>query len=383
MESRQQNAMESCILKVLLSADLLPGVIARVETLRSAGGVCRLWRDLAAAHVKAERRPKVLLLECGCSGVVHVFDVVQRTWSVQRTPFSSTLHVPDHGSAALVAGILHVEVTLSDICKRAEPSACRMPAIGLIARYDPLDNAWLPLLPVHPNGQEYAMAAVGSRLSLVGGSSTRTTWAMSVLDASKVPWRWRAVEGASYGQAALNLDRIRASASAFDGQLWLVGGFCPRLRVDRDLASVLRWRPSTAAWAEVAPLPTARQGVATCWCRGQLYALGGGIGDRGKALPSRALPTVTRYCPRTDRWEELGDMPRVRWSLAAVARLGKVYVFGGTATPLDKAIVRKVDVYDPALEAWSTLPAECDLPLGTSARGARGELGADRLVRAW
>jgi hypothetical protein len=92
---------------------------------------------------------------------------------------------------------------------------------------------------------------------------------------------------------------------------------------------------------------------------------------------------VTRYCPRTDRWEELGDMPRLRWSLAAVSRLGKVYVFGGTATPLDKAIVRKVDVYDPALEAWSTLPAECDLPLGTSARGARGELGADRLVRAW
>ena len=85
-------------------------------------------------------------------------------------------------------------------------------------------------------------------------------------------------------------------------------------------------------------------------------------------LPSRALPIVTRYCPRTDRWEELGDMPRVRWSLAAVARRGKVYVFGGTATPLDKAIVRKVDVYDPALEAWSTLPAECDLPLGTSAR---------------
>ena len=49
---------------------------------------------------------------------------------------------------------------------------------------------------------------------------------------------------------------------------------------------------------------------------------GGGIGDRGKALPSRALPTVTRYCPRTDRWEELGDMPRVRWSLAAVAQAG-------------------------------------------------------------
>ena len=94
--------MESCILKVLLSADLLPGVIARVESLRSAAGVCQLWRDLAAAHVKAERRPKILLLECGCSGVVHIFDVVQRAWSVQRTPLSSNLRV-HHGSAALVA----------------------------------------------------------------------------------------------------------------------------------------------------------------------------------------------------------------------------------------------------------------------------------------
>ena len=76
-------------------------------------------------------------------------------------------------------------------------------------------------------------------------------------------------------------------------------------------------------------------------------------------------------------------MPRGRFGFATVSRLRKVYVFGGTATPCDRVPLTKVDVYDPALEAWSTLPAECDLPLGTSARGARGELGADRLVRAW
>ena len=55
-------------------------------------------------------------------------------------------------------------------------------------------------------------------------------------------------------------------------------------------------------------------------------------------------------------------------------------MFGGTATPLDKAIVRKVDVYDPALEAWSTLPAECDLPPGTSARELRVSMQPTRIT---
>ena len=353
---------ESRMPEVLLSADLLPGVIAHVDSLRSTAGVCQLWRDLAAAHVKAERRRKILLLQCGCSGVMHVFDVVQRAWSVQPTPWNSrtrvcpSTRVPTGGSAALVAGILHVEVTVKD-------------ALGLIARYDPLDNAWLPLLPVHSHRQKYAMAAVGSRLSLLGGTSTR---AMSVLDSSQVPWQWSAVEGASFGQATMHLDRTRASASAFDGQLWLVGGFCARLCC--DLASVLRWLPSTAAWAEVAPLPTARRGLATCWCHGKLYALSGLTFPRRSRFP---LTTMTRYCPGTDSWEELGDMPRVRCNFAAASRLGKVYVFGGTATPLDKVPLRKVDVYDPALEAWSTLPAECDLPLDTAA--SREEA----LVHAW
>ena len=71
-------------------------------------------------------------------------------------------------------------------------------------------------------------------------------------------------------------------------------------------------------------------------------------------------------------------MRRGRFGFAAVSRLRKVYVFGGTATPCDRVPLTKVDVYDPALEAWSTLSAECDLPLD---RGhcAREEV----LVRAW
>ena len=72
-------------------------------------------------------------------------------------------------------------------------------------------------------------------------------------------------------------------------------------------------------------------------------------------------------------------MPRGRFGFAAVSRLGKVYVFGGTATPCDRVPLTKVDVYDPALEAWSTLSAECDLPLD------RGHCAREEvlLVHAW
>ena len=70
---------------------------------------------------------------------------------------------------------------------------------------------------------------------------------------------------------------------------------------------------------------------------------------------------------------------RRRLTVRSMYVAGKVFVFGGTRRSATRRPIRKVDVYDPALEAWSTLRVECDLPLALDTAASREEV----LVHAW
>jgi N-acetylneuraminic acid mutarotase len=85
------------------------------------------------------------------------------------------------------------------------------------------------------------------------------------------------------------------------------------------------------------------------------------------------LATVERYDIATDTWSTVAPLPSPRSDLAAVARGGKIYVFGGCLGTT--AAIKNVDVYDPVTDTWSTAPA--DLPTarssmyGAAAKGNR------------
>ena len=180
---------------------------------------------------------------------------------------------------------------------------------------------------------------------------------MSVHD-PLVPWKWTEVSEV-VNDSFRSLDRFHASASFFGGYLWLVGGF---RSPDRELSSVMRWRPGSTHWEDVAPMPAARRLLRTCWCDGKLYALGGVRGDITRDDGDWPLTFTTCYCPRSNTWEQLADMPTGRIWFAAASLQGKVFVFGGQPSAGETAIIRAVDVYDPVLESWSTLPAGSSLP---------------------
>ncbi|MEU6340649.1 kelch repeat-containing protein [Streptomyces sp. NPDC046977] len=142
--------------------------------------------------------------------------------------------------------------------------------------------------------------------------------------------------------------------------VYAFGGVTPRGLTH----TVEAYSPATNAWVSLAPLPTARSGLAgkaapcpeavkkkTC-----VYAIGGSV-DRV------AQNTVEAYNPAANTWIAIRPLPTPRSDLgAAPAQCPKgyglrgacVYAVGGR-TDTDPA-VRTVEAYSPATGTWATLP---------------------------
>ncbi|MFJ4851292.1 MULTISPECIES: Kelch repeat-containing protein [unclassified Streptomyces] len=142
--------------------------------------------------------------------------------------------------------------------------------------------------------------------------------------------------------------------------VYAFGGVTP----DGLTHTVEAYSPATNAWVSLAPLPTARTGLAgkaapcpesvkkkTC-----VYAIGGSV-DRV------AQATVEAYNPAANTWITVRPMPTPRRDLgAAPAQCPKgyglrgacVYAVGGS-TDADPA-VDTVEAYSPATGTWARLP---------------------------
>jgi N-acetylneuraminic acid mutarotase len=72
-------------------------------------------------------------------------------------------------------------------------------------------------------------------------------------------------------------------------------------------------------------MPTSRANHAVSVVNGKIYVCGGGV-----VQPALApLSTVEVYDPKTDKWEQLPDMPSARGVLSSSVVDDKIYVIGG------------------------------------------------------
>lgn len=101
--------------------------------------------------------------------------------------------------------------------------------------------------------------------------------------------------------------------------------------------------PGTDTWTTVAPMQTARQGLAAvAGPNGEIYAIGGSNSAR------TFLPTVEVYDPAADTWTQLADLPAGLRNLAAaqapVNGISRIFAIGGhgSAPPFTS-----VQVYAP------------------------------------
>jgi DNA-binding CsgD family transcriptional regulator/N-acetylneuraminic acid mutarotase len=104
--------------------------------------------------------------------------------------------------------------------------------------------------------------------------------------------------------------------------------------------------PAQAAlprWETLAPMPTARQGLALAAYEGQLYAIGGQAQDGVTGV-------VERYNPSMDEWQTLVSKPTPVADIEAVVVGGKIYVPCGRLAAGDSTDV--LEIFDPRTGAW-------------------------------
>jgi len=94
---------------------------------------------------------------------------------------------------------------------------------------------------------------------------------------------------------------------------------------------------SNGSWQRLAPMPTARQELATAVLNGKIYTMG------GYGLDRRSTAVVEVYDPVTNTWASASPLPAATNHSAAAVAAGKLYSINGFIT----------HVYNPATDSWS------------------------------
>jgi N-acetylneuraminic acid mutarotase len=136
--------------------------------------------------------------------------------------------------------------------------------------------------------------------------------------------------------------RSEIGAAVADGQLFVLGGGigdAQKLNEVLDLGS--------GQWRSGAPMPRGLNHHGVAALNGRVYVFGGSDEN------GRPTSTAQEYDPPTSSWRVLAEMPTPRSSPGVAALNGLLYVVGGIGarnTPV-------VEIYDPATDTWTSGPA--------------------------
>jgi N-acetylneuraminic acid mutarotase len=200
--------------------------------------------------------------------------------------------------------------------------------LSIVEEYDPVTDSWTTkaLMPTTRFG--HATSVVDGKIYAIGGGGSSALWgsfrhAVEAYDPITDTWSRK---------ADMPTARIFFSTSVVDGKIYAIGG---ALVTKAGLSTVEVYDPSTDTWTTKTPMPTARHAHASAVVDGKIYVIGGGPeGGHLHAGPD-GLSVVEVYDPAMDTWTTIADMPEPRGLLSASAVGGKIYAFGGKTTTKD------------------------------------------------
>jgi len=216
-------------------------------------------------------------------------------------------------------------------------------SIGAIALAAPAP-AWTTLAPV-PNGGAEGMfggivgnqviAAYGDQSGFGDSNLTR------IYNIASDTW--------TMGSDAPGDPRAEGTAVTNDGILYALGGRSFTALPDLDAYNV-----ATDMWTTLAPMNTARAGLAAAVVDDSIYAIGGRVSGGGPCSGG-PLDAVERYDIATNSWTTVASLPIPLSDAAAVASDDEIYVFGGcTGDDFPETTVNTVYVYNVDTNTWST-----------------------------
>jgi len=246
--------------------------------------------------------------------------------------------------------------------------------VNAVEVYDPNSNSWSTAASMPTARDSLATAVVNGKIYAIGGfdNGGQSVNTVEVYDPISNSWTTSSVTGGTPGPVApMPTARWGLAAAAVNGQIYAIGG------VDnggQSVNTVEVYDPISNSWNPPNPLgtpasmTTVRAGLAVAVVNGKIYAIGG-IGTGGIILN-----TVEVYDPSTNSWSTAASMPTARWFLAAAAVNGKLYAIGGgnsASIPFNT-----VEVYDPSANSWSTVASMPTARTELAATDASGSIYA-------
>lgn len=162
--------------------------------------------------------------------------------------------------------------------------------------------------------------------------------------------------------------------AVWGGKVYVVAAMTGKYPEEQPLTNVWIYDPATDEWEEGPEIPEARRrgGAGAVVYNDKIYiAAGITFGHT-----SGTNGWFDEFDPATGEWRELPNAPHIRDHFPAVEHEGKMYLVGGRNTSYHEednftaffgAVETAVDVYDFAAGSWETLAAP--LPVGTAAGG--------------
>jgi len=144
--------------------------------------------------------------------------------------------------------------------------------------------------------------------------------------------------------------RQELATGVLNGKVYVIGGYDADAHSTRTLQV---YNPTTDTWTLARPLPVAVNHNAAAVVEGKLYSFGAGTGE------------TFAYDPNDNAWFTRASSHYVHRGTAAVGVInGRVYVAGGEGTPSQ----RELEVYDPVANSW-TVKAPMRVPRNHTAGG--------------
>ncbi len=220
--------------------------------------------------------------------------------------------------------------------------------IDTVEVYDPETNTWTTAAPLPIPIDHTSAVAYDGKLYLVGGflENKVSTDKLFIYDPIENKWTMG---------SPLPSPRGALTAEVINGTIYAIGG------VNKDHQPVNTneaYDVKANAWTTREPIPGPKHHIASAVVDGKLYVLGGRLFGNGE--PSEINESLTnfddnwRYDPEKNTWIQLESMPIKRSGFTATSLNDRIYVFGGQGT---EGSYNYVERYDPITNKWNSEPS--------------------------
>lgn len=222
---------------------------------------------------------------------------------------------------------------------------------SIVEAYEPATDRWFELAPLGLRMHHTAIAAANGKLYVLGGfvnDDFTATDRVFEYDPAADSWQEK---------TSMPTARGAHVAVTVDDKIYVIGGEDINAMIGDENADALAthevYDPATDSWTRLASMPTPREHLAAAAIDGQIYVVGG---RRQSGFDITNRQQLERYDPATDTWASLAPMPTARGGLAAASLHGRLYVFGGEFfTSTGGGVFTENEEYDPATDTWRAM----------------------------